>query len=366
MPRRAWSWLPIDLPVADLPRIVSEMCGLRLEETPGGDLTCAWPDYWPEYSDESVVCRVLSTWSAGSCTVTLREDCHFSSERGEPPSPQCINRARVDLPMDMTLFVAEPAYYHLEGPPAAVHAIETQWLAILKRDYFRPTWLDHPLVPDEWRLQARDASIAPAEDRLTPGRGGWPYSPAVLLASNGARCFGLLVDGTEALPLGPLPPELDVVLLECRRPAGQSELKVPETFMRLFAATGSVTETTRSNARLQAPIGFLTMHDGAGLQDVMFSSWRADNWILRSQFSYPWRSVPATLSGDFDHQWAIQNEDGGPWAIFAQRTRGLFSPEEHLDVCVVGEASPASAIAERLISILAADGWRGGPPWRSR
>lgn len=133
--------------------------------------------------------------------------------------------------------------------------------------------------------------------------------------------------------------------------------------MRLLDFAGTMTETTRDDARLEASIGFLTMRNMRQLEDVMFRSWRADRWILRSQYSYlSSRYVPPPLAAHCDQQWAIQNEDGGPWAIFGQRTRnGLVCSEEYMDVRVVGEANPASAIVERLMSILATDGWVGGP-----
>jgi hypothetical protein len=328
------------------------MVGSPLAAAPGGDLRV-----WLEYSRVDVVRRVVSTWSARSCTVTLRDDFYLVSERGEEPVEECVQRARVELPRGVTLFVDGP-YYHFDGPPADVVAVETRWLAILKRDYFRFSWLDHPLVPDAWPLETQDVSISPTYNRFLPGGAGeCRYRPVVLLARHGSRCSGLLLDQDRALPLGPLPLEPGVLLFQCRRPGGQSALDVPETFRRLVDGAGTVAETTRNEGRVQAPLGFLTMHRTGELEHVSFRAWRAGSWILRSQHGHPYRAGPTTLSGDFDHQWAVQNDDGGPWAILAQRTRVLFSQEEEMSVRVVGEGSAAAEVARRLRSVLARDGW---------
>ncbi len=362
-PALAWRWIPIVWPWAHVSKLIGELVGETLARESGivGKFA-GWPErvVSPSPPRRSTSAVFRST----TITLTLRDDFYEQSERGEAPIEIGTPRARVVFAAEgehgeCTLYLEDRRYYTFAGAPERVAMLEAAWLALLKREYMQHAWVEHPLVPAEWREPARSATLGPTYNRLVPGGlGGTRYLPAVVVASDPKTHAktGLLLDQARMLPLGPLPRELGVRFLSATRAKGDALRSITETISRVVELDMPLVEIFRESKSSQAPNGFLSLLGGAP-QITIHTAHRKGPWLYRATLSRPDRSPPSTLEGDFTEELALQEDAGDPYALFGLRIQTLRGTEEKLDVRVVGGDAPRDAATARLAQLLTNSGW---------
>lgn len=350
-----WQWVPLVIPFDALPRIAGELSGTRLS---GPE-----PDRVTKFiatTNPGLVRTIVRRWSGPGATLEVTQHVRAFSERGETPSEDSSWEARIHWePSGATLCLdgaaggATPrtSVYRFSGGQG--DALERRWLAIIERDFFRPTWPEHPLVPASFRTPLRGIALATTPHCAGLSEVGQNARYPALFWTNSEPAWGLIVSGDRALPIGPLPRDPRTFAVYLERPSGGRRREALESFNALIGDSVSIQQVVAESGSANRIVGcasLQTMPDR-----VKYGTWRGAGWIVRSQLGFESSQGRTSRHGSFVFEWAIQS-DRGSFALFARQQQSLSRDRESLALCVVARW-PRWTYLRHLRKVFAADGW---------
>ena len=361
MATERWQWVPISVPFEALPRVAGELSGASLGDPEPDRVT-----RFVATTNPGLVRTVVRRWSAAGVTLELTQQVHAFSERGETPSEDSSWDARIHWEPSATLWLNGVAggsagrsgtlgtnAYRFTGDGAHCDVLERRWLAIIERDFFRPTWPEHPLVPTAFRTPLQGIALASKPHAATLSELGRKAHYPALFWTSGEPAWGLLISGNRALPIGPLPRDPRTFVVQLERPSGGRRRDALEIFEAVIGDSIKFEQVAAESGTANGLVGCVSLTTMS--QRVKYGTWRGAGWIIRSQLGFDGSRGRTSRHGAFTFEWAIQSEHGS-FALFARQTQSLSRDRESLALCVVARW-PRWTYLRHLRKVFAADGW---------